>query len=188
MKFASTILLTAASAFADQVLMDIDFTEQPPEWVLTGTGSWTFHPEGYAECWISSVTYVWAKMVSNYVQVPAGTDSVVIDVPMWVSLSAYNGGAVAEVTYFRGGSWHQLMNLSVTSSDTTLAQTLHVRLPLSSGQSTALCFNAMAGGGGFEGGGSTHWKLFHLTLTAYGDAGLESTTWAGIKTPPDTVP
>ncbi|MDM7993077.1 MAG: hypothetical protein QUS11_07155 [Candidatus Fermentibacter sp.] len=179
MRYVFASLISFCLANADQVLIDVDFNSLPPYWTLTGPVEWTFG--GCANIQVpQSIPDYWGMMNSYMVPIPYGTDSLVIETSVTIFAYIDWGSGDARFRYISQGVWHDLWVRHFGNADTTWSETIHASIPFTCGQPVSLYFDTMAGYGP---GGTAFlsWTVFPLTMTAYGEVGLESDTWAQVK-------
>ncbi|MDM7993572.1 MAG: hypothetical protein QUS11_09680 [Candidatus Fermentibacter sp.] len=180
MRCIALAMILTGSVVADQVLMDFDFTQQPPGWTMTGTSPWTF--PGHAHCDLASWGGSdWAELFSDSITVPDGVEHLLIEIPMTIEMLTMNGYTTAWIRCYVNGSSQSLLSISSSAPSYSYSDTLVADVYVSPGDMVSFWFRGAGMGDPVEYGyGSTVWDMYHFTVTAF-TSDLEPSTWARMK-------
>ena len=177
---------------ADETIWYYDFEESPPGWgyygfVFEGGAAHLYRwGEWYPETSIAKSEC--ASMVTEIVFIPTDMDSLVLDIPQFISLFASASGsaiASAKLEIEINGSTTQTLwvqHLYVYGATEQLVDSLPIHICLTDlASGSYISFRLWANHGGFNGSTEIDWWLWEAQLTAYGGLALIPDSWAGIK-------
>jgi hypothetical protein len=181
------LLLPLAAHSEEVILFETDFSSLPEHWY---SEEFTFGSTGAELYWIS-FDHLSAVLCTgesggweNNIFIPDGTDSVRIEISHHIAVS---GGDYPELTFkislFDHDHDERIWYEYISHQNPNINQWLeHSICPdwLEAGEWLGIRFRAYGWPGEF--GSIINWKIFDVTVTAYGDQlGLSPDTWAGIK-------
>ncbi|MCK5117437.1 MAG: hypothetical protein KAR44_12625 [Candidatus Aegiribacteria sp.] len=183
MFFLVSLLIVLNVVHADEILWSYDLTELPYMWTKANC---TFSSSGAR---INILSLGWPKygrsadgwLLTEFVVGSSDFDSLVIHTSQYISLYAGSGTAYAVLELQINGVPVNLWERS--SSGPTFIDSLpihEVMTGISNGDLLRFRFYAYAFAG-YNQIAEVDWRLWDVSLTAYGALSLEQSTWAGIK-------
>lgn len=184
---AAVLLLPILPLLAD-VVYTYDFQTLPEDW--TADPEWSFGSGGAAVAVSASggppvSNYAMMESDSEPIMLPAGTDSVLIQVSQDHTLDGYftTGEAYASVY---GWAYHNGSSLTLFSFSQSWGfpyrssrDTSSVSFPAEEGDYLAFKFSVYASA--FGGSATSTLQIYYMTVTAYVNTAIENSTWADIK-------
>jgi len=182
------LLLPLAAHSEEAILLETDFSYLPEHWY---SEEFTFDSMGAKLYWIS-FSHLSAVLRTgesdeweNNIFIPDGTDSVRIDISHHINVL---GGDYPALSFkislsdedHQEDIWYEYLNNQNPNINQWLEHSVSPDW-LEAGDWLGIRFRAYGWPGDF--GSNINWRIFDVTVTAYGDQlGLSSDTWAGIKT------